>query len=45
MIKTQRYRDLEEVDPSNLILEETTLVEEGQPKIPGLNRLKELVNI
>ena len=45
MIKTQRCRDLEEVDPYNLILEEMTLVEERQAKIPGLNRLKELVNI
>ena len=45
MIKTQRCRDLEEVDPSNLILEGMTLVEEQQAKIPGLNKLKELVSI
>ena len=45
MIKTQRCRDLEEVDPSNLILEGVTLVEEQQAKIPGLNKLKELVSI
>ena len=45
MIKTQRCRDLEEVDPSNLILEGTILVDEQQAKIPGLNKLKELVRI
>lgn len=45
MIKTQRCRDLQEVDPSNLVLEGMTLVEEQQAKIPGLNKLKELVSI
>ena len=45
MIKTQRCRDLEEVEPSNIIMEKTTLVEEQQAKIPGLNKLKELVSI
>lgn len=45
MIKTQRCRDLEEVDPSNLILEEVTLVEGKQATIPGLERLKQLVSI
>jgi H+/Cl- antiporter ClcA len=45
MIKTQRCRDLEEVDSSNLVLEGVTLVEEQKAKIPGLNKLKELVSI
>ncbi|MEL6500439.1 MAG: chloride channel protein [Cyanobacteria bacterium J06623_1] len=45
MIKTQRCRDLEEVDSSNLILEEVTLVEGKQATIPGLERLKQLVSI
>ncbi|MBE9046510.1 chloride channel protein [Pleurocapsales cyanobacterium LEGE 10410] len=45
MIKTQRCRDLQEVDPSNLVLEGMTLVEGQQAKIPGLNKLKELVSI
>ena len=45
MIKTQRCRDLEEVDSSNLILEEATLVKGKQITIPGLKKLKELVSI
>ncbi len=45
MIKTQRGRDLEEVDPSNLILEEMISIKERQAKISGLNKLKELVSI
>ena len=45
MIKTQRCRDLQEVDSSNLILEEVILDKEQQAKIPGLNRLKNLVSI
>ena len=43
MIKTQRCRDLEEVDSSNLILTEVTLVGEKQTVISGLNKLKKLV--
>ncbi|MEL7419619.1 MAG: chloride channel protein [Cyanobacteria bacterium J06555_3] len=45
MIKTQRCRDLGEVDSANLILEEVTLVEGKQATIPGLERLKQLVSI
>lgn len=45
MIKTQRGRDLEEVDPSNLILEEMISIKGRQAKISGLNKLKELVSI
>lgn len=44
MIKTQRCRDLREVDPCDLILEEVTLVERKPTTIPGLERLKQLVS-
>lgn len=45
MIKTQRCRDLQEVDPSNLVLERLVLAEEQNNIIPGLERLKQLVSI
>jgi H+/Cl- antiporter ClcA len=45
MIKTQRCRDLEEVDSANLILEEMILVPDRQTAIPGLDKLKKLVSI
>ncbi|MEM8718893.1 MAG: chloride channel protein [Cyanobacteria bacterium P01_G01_bin.39] len=45
MIKTQRCRDLEEVDCSNLILEQVVLNEEKETTIPGLKKLKQLVSI
>ena len=45
MIKTQRSRDLEEVDSSNLFLEEMISIQGQQEKISGLNKLKELVSI
>ena len=45
MIKTQRSRDLQEVDPSNLVLERVLLAEEKATTIPGLNKLKQLVKI
>ena len=45
MIKTQRCRDLHEVNPSNLILEQVILPEEKKTTIPGLKRLKQLVRI
>ena len=45
MIKTQRCRDLQEVDSSNLILEQVILTEEKVTTIPGLEKLKQLVSI
>jgi hypothetical protein len=42
LIKTQRCRDLEEVNSSNLI-KELTLVNEKPGTIPAINRLKVLV--
>ncbi|MDJ0594079.1 MAG: chloride channel protein [Pleurocapsa sp. MO_226.B13] len=45
MIQTQRCRDLQEVDPSNLILEQVVLTRERKTTIPGLKRLKQLVSI
>ena len=45
MIKTQRCRDLQEVDSSNLILDKVILTEEKETTIPGLKRLKQLVSI
>ena len=45
MIKTQRSRDLKEVDSSNLFLEEVISIKGQQEKISGLNKLKELVSI
>ena len=45
MIRTQRSRDLEEVDSSNLFLEDTISIKGQQEKISGLNKLKELVSI
>ena len=44
MIQTQRCRDLQEVDSSNLILERVVLIEEKESTIFGLKRLKQLVN-
>jgi len=43
MIKTQRCRDLEEVNSTNLLIEELTLVDQSSVKIPGINKLKALV--
>ncbi len=43
MIKTQRCRDLEEVNASNLLIGELTLVSEKPATLPGMNKLKELV--
>ena len=45
MIKTQRCRDLQEVDSSNLVLEKVVLAEEKETTIPGMKRLKQLVSI
>lgn len=45
MIKTQRCRDLQEVDSSNLILEQVVLTGEQETTIPGLKKLKQLVSI
>ena len=44
MIQTQRCRDLQEVDSSNLILEQVVLMGEKETTIFGLKRLKQLVN-
>ncbi len=45
MIKTQRSRDLKEVDSSDLIMKQVILVKENETIFPILKKLKQLVNI
>jgi H+/Cl- antiporter ClcA len=45
MIKTQRCRDFEEINNSNLLIEELTLVKKKPLTIPGFDKFKALVNL